>query len=150
MALYLLSPNIDDGVAAGSFFHRYGGTFINADRFVAELQKARLPGVKFTPVTYQTYKGRHVGKDLHGAHLEVTDPRAFIPLRTALTAISTLRKLYRREFYLRRKGTFNRVWGTFDVWRRVKRGQSVATIEKSWRRSLKRLGKSRKRHLLYD
>ena len=142
--------NIDDGVAAGAFFHRYGGTFVDKERFVAALQAAQLPGVRFSPVTYQTWKGRYVGKDLHGAHLEVTDPRTFRPLRTALTAIVTLRKLHRRPFYLRRRGTFRRVWGTLDVWRRVKRGQSVEAIERSWRKGLRRFAKSRKKALLYD
>jgi uncharacterized protein YbbC (DUF1343 family) len=142
--------NIDDGVAAGHFFERYGGTFINAQRFTSALMSAGLPGVRFEPVTYQTYKGRYRGKDLHGAHVVITDAAAFRPLRTALTAITTLRKLYRRDFRMRRKGTFGRVWGTFDVWRRVKRGQSPRRIEASWRKQLRRFNKSRKRHLLYQ
>ena len=70
--------------------------------------------------------------------------------RPALTALVTLRKLYRRPFYLRRKGTFNRVWGTFDVWQRIKRGQSVAAIEATWAKPLSRFAKSRARHLLYE
>lgn len=142
--------NIDDGVAAGHFFERIGGAFIDSEPFVRALNKAGLPGVRFEPVTYQTFKGRSVGIDLHGAHLTVTDPRTFRPLRTALTALVTLQRLHPRGLRVLKKARFGRVWGTFDVLKRLRRGQSVAAIEASFARDLRRFARTRRAHLLYD
>ncbi len=141
--------NVDDGVAAGRFFERIAGTWVDKDAFSRAMNAAGLTGVRFEPISYVPYKGRWVNKALHGIHLVVTDPRTFRPLRTALTAFTTLRKLHGKKLRVLKKARFGRVWGTYDVLKRVRRGQSVAKIEASWRKSLARFSRSRKKYLLY-
>ncbi len=141
--------NIDEGVSAGQFFELIGGDFIDADRFAVALQEVALPGVRFRPVRYRTPGGPFRDLDLQGVHLTVTDPHTFRPLRTALTMLVTLQRLYPRKLRVRFKRRFGRVWGTWKVLRQLRRGWSAARIEASWQRGLRRFGRSRAKALIY-
>jgi uncharacterized protein YbbC (DUF1343 family) len=90
--------NADDGVTALRFFERVAASYADADQFTAAMQRADLPGVNFQPVRYDGVWGPRRGRHFSGAQMVITDPHAFRPLRTALTALTVLRDQNPRRF----------------------------------------------------
>ena len=144
-----VTRNVNEGVGTTMPFELVGAGFIDAGRLAAALEAARLPGVRFRPLSYGPYYGRFRAKTLHGVQLHLTDARAFRPLHTALTILVTLERLYPGRVRYRKRRAFGRVWGTTSVLDALRRGQDVATIEARWAEALADFARRRQPHLLY-
>jgi len=66
-----------------------------------------------------------------GVQLVLDDPHAFRPLRTALTVLTTLVRLYPRKVSFRGEALLRARVGTLAVLDAVRRGADAATIEAS-------------------
>jgi len=141
--------NIDDGVGSQRYFERIGAAFADADQFTAAMKQASLPGVHFEAVRYRPGRGPYRGWALQGVQMKVTDVRSFRPLRTALTALVTLHKLYPGKFKVLNWRRFARVWGNRAVLGALKRGDAAERIEASWQPDLERFAVQRQKYLLY-
>ena len=84
-----------------------------------------------------------------GTQLVVTDPDLFEPLRTALTLLTELERIYPGETVFRR-WTFNAIWGDPQIMRDVQAGKQPAEIIAKWEKGLKEFDVSRRRALLYS
>ncbi len=144
-----ISKNVNEGVGTTLPFALVGATFVDAAAFADALAEARLPGAAFRPTTFVPYYHRFAKQTLHGVQLVVTDPLAFRPIRTALTLLTTLERLYPGQHALRADAAVARVWGTPEVLAAVRRGRSAGEIEAGWRDELAAFGERRARYLLY-
>lgn len=143
------SDNIDEGAGYTMPFETLAATFIEPAQLAAALEAADLPGVRFRAVSYEKRGGRLRNQPLHGVQLIITDPATFRPLRTALTALVTLEKLYPGQFAPRSTRSFARIWGNTEVLEAIRAGDDVATIEASWQTDLERFAEARKAALIY-
>ncbi|PIE19306.1 MAG: hypothetical protein CSA66_02520 [Proteobacteria bacterium] len=144
-----VSTNVNEGVGTTLPFETLAAEWIDAQALHQLLTAADLPGVIFRPTTYKPRYHRFRGKTLHGVQLLLTDPAAFLPLRTALTLMTAVERLYPGRARFRSDRYVGRVWGTDAVLPRVRAGASVADIEALWAHDLKAFGDERARHLLY-
>jgi len=145
-----VTRNVNEGVGTTMPFELIGADFVDGPRLAAALEAARLPGVRFRALAYTPYYGRFQGRTLPGVQLVLTDPRTFRPLRTALTILTTLERLYPRQVRYRAKRSFGRVWGTLAVLDAVRHGADAATIEASWAPELEVFAGARAKHLIYE
>lgn len=145
-----VSTNVNEGVGTTLPFETLAATFIDAQALTRALDAAELPGVRFRPITYRPYYHRYARQILHGVHLVVTDPRAFRPLRTALTLLVTVERLHPKVPTFRSPGYVARIWGNDRVISMVREGRTVAELEASWADDLAAFGETRARYLLYD
>lgn len=143
-------PNVNEGGGNSMPFELIGALFIDKPKRLADkLNAAGLPGVFFRPLTYQPWGRQFKGKRVGGVQLMLIDPRRFRPLRTALTILVTLQKLYGDQLTVSDTRRFGRVWGNDRILPMIRAGKTVAQIEASWARSLSRFAKRRLRYLLY-
>lgn len=145
-----VTRNINEGVGTTMPFETIAAEFIDGPAFAKALREAALPGVRFRPVTYRPYYHRHKGKMLHGVQLIVDDARAFRPLATALTLLTTIERLWPKQMRFRRERSVARVWGTTRVQEMVQAGASAAEIEATFTGDLVLYGVQRAEALLYD
>ena len=90
----LEGTNISEGRGTTRPFELLGAPFIEGERFVCELHRLQLPGVRFREVYFQPTFQKFAGELCSGAQLHVIDRNAFLPYHTALEIIRTLRRLY--------------------------------------------------------
>ncbi|MEM7307118.1 MAG: DUF1343 domain-containing protein [Planctomycetota bacterium] len=145
-----VTENVNEGVGYTIPFETLAADFVDARDFARALSAARLPGVRFQPIAYLPYYGRHEGQPMRGVRLILSDRRAFRPLRTALTAMVALEDLYPGKALYKDGRPFAIHWGNEHILERIRAGGSVAGIEAEWADELERFRESRKRFLLYD
>lgn len=144
-----VSQNVCEGVGTPLPFELIAADFFDARALAASLNAAGLPGLRFAPIAVQPFYGKFEKQALRGVRLVLDDPAALRPVRTALTILVTLERLYPGRVQFQEGRTFNIHWGTPKVLELVRAGKSTAEIEASWARELEEFGTARDRCLLY-
>ncbi|MFM7295833.1 MAG: DUF1343 domain-containing protein, partial [Planctomycetota bacterium] len=114
-----------------------------------ELERHALPGVRFQAMACKPFYGGHKDKHLRGVRLVVDSPREFLPLRTALAILVTLRQLYPDKFELADETSVGKHWGSTRLLEQLRAGATVAEIEAEWSASLASFAAARAKALLY-
>lgn len=142
-----VSTTVNEGVGTTQPFELIGATFIDGARLASAMNAAKLPGVRFRALRYRPYYSRFAKQVLGGVQIHVDDPRVFRPLRTALTLLTTVERLYPGKSQFRKGAA--RVWGNEKVLAAVRAGIDATAIEAGWQAELKGFGEKRAKHLLY-
>ena len=142
--------NMNEGIGTAQPFELMGAPFVEPRKLAVALTKAALPGIRWRPLSYRPKSGRYEDKVCGGVQLILDDPRAFRPLRTALTLLVTLKKLYPKDFKVQKPGLFGLVWGDLAVLQQLQAGKSAADIEASWAAPLGVFKAKRAKVLIYE
>jgi uncharacterized protein YbbC (DUF1343 family) len=89
--------NLSEGRGTTRPFELIGAPYVDA-RWAAELNRQRLPGVRFRDVHFAPTFHKYAGETVRGVQLHVDDRRVFKPVNTALTMLHVLRTLYPDDF----------------------------------------------------
>jgi len=142
--------NVNEGYGTTSPFERIGAEFItNPFGFTKAMNAAKLPGVRFIPVIYKPSYSRFRDKTLMGTQLIITRAGDFEPLRTALTILTELERLYPGKTVFKKGWFFNAIWGDSRVRTLIRSGKKPAEIMALWSDELKAFAKKRQVALLY-
>ncbi|HTF91004.1 MAG TPA: DUF1343 domain-containing protein [Planctomycetota bacterium] len=145
-----IAKNVNEGVGWTLPFETIAAEFIDARAFREAMESARLPGVSFRETHYTPRYGKFADKPLHGVQLHLVDLHEFRPLRTALTALCTLQRLYGAKMELESERALGIHWGTLSVFEAIRAGSTPATIEATWKSELESFAKKRAAVLLYE
>lgn len=144
-----VTENVNEGVGYTLPFETCAAEFIDADRFAAAMTQAKLPGVSFVATHYQPFYGRHAKLPLRGVRLVIRDPRAFRPVETSLTLMTTLETLWPGKVKYKEGREFNIHWGTPEVLAKIRSKQSAASILAAYEKEVAEFAKRRAKYLLY-
>lgn len=144
-----VTKNVNEGVGTTLPFELIGAEWLNGPKLRDALNGAGLPGVRFRAITYKPYYHRHRGKMLHGVQIMPYDLRAFRPLRTALTILTTIERLKPKRTRFRSNKYFAIVWGNTDILKAVRAGKSAKEISATWAADTLKYGLQRLPFLLY-
>lgn len=144
------STNLNEGAGNSMPFELIGAPWIDERTLEREMNRVGLPGVRFRAIVWRPNRGQFAGRLVRGVQLILDDPRTFMPLRTALAMLVTIKRLHPKELKIRDPKRFARVWGNDEVLKAVMRGDSVESIESSWLKGLQEFAVRRARYLLYD
>jgi uncharacterized protein YbbC (DUF1343 family)/CubicO group peptidase (beta-lactamase class C family) len=146
-ALGLLEAcNLSVGRGTDEPFERLGAPWIDGRRLAAALEALRLPGVRFTPLSFSPATSVFAGEACHGVQLTLTDARAFEPVRTGLSLAWQLNRLFPRDFEVRE---VNDRLGNQRAWEALMTCPDPAGLEETWRAELRVFRELRSRCLLY-
>jgi uncharacterized protein YbbC (DUF1343 family) len=127
-------------------FEIVGAPYIDDLVFAAELNKAKLPGVRFVPIrftpTYSTFKDRECG----GAAIVITDRDKLPAVELGLTIALTVQRLHANDYALDKVQPLLRDKALLEA---IKAGESLASMKKRWAADLEQFEKRRARYLLY-
>jgi uncharacterized protein YbbC (DUF1343 family) len=79
-------------------FELVGAPYVDPERFVAELNTFKLPGIRFDPVRFTPTSSNFANKECGGARLTVTDRNALQPVKSGIAIALALQKLYPNDF----------------------------------------------------
>lgn len=132
-------------------FRQLGAPWLEPERVITAVRRARLPGVRFAPVRFTPLApgdGKYAGVSLPGIRLHLSDERTYDPTLTAVTLLSVIRKLYPDSLGFRAAG-FDRLAGDSLLRRSVIAGTSPSVIVDSWRMAREQWMRHREFALLY-
>lgn len=122
--------NVSEGRGTTRPFEQFGAPWVNSDRLVRELESLALPGVTFRACGFTPTFDKYTGQSCNGAFIHVTDPDAYLPLRTGVAIFHTLRQLWPQAFAWRADAyefvedvpAFDLLCGTDQVRRGIEEG----------------------------
>ncbi len=138
---------VNNGIGTDKPFEYAGGYGFDASAFRDALTARAIPGVEFEPVDWVPAKGFWAGKTLRGVTLNVTDPRAYPSVRTAVELLAAARA--QGKYHVANEKIMDRDWGTDAVRLALSDGASADTIVASWEPGLHAFRSLRSKYLLY-
>lgn len=154
----LEGTNISEGRGTTRPFEIFGAPWLDAFTTASVLEKKRLAGVSFRPIsfipTFQKYKHQLCG----GLHIHVLNRKKFNPVTTGIEIIKTVRNMYPRHFKWRRppyefekkKMPFDILVGNEWIRKSIETNKSVSSMTVKWQRDLHSFARRRKKYLLYN
>lgn len=94
----LEGTNLSEGRGLTRPFELCGAPWIDATELAVRLNAERLPGVLFRPAKFRPTFQKFTGQDCSGVQLHVTDRTAFMPVRSGLAVLATMRELSGTKF----------------------------------------------------
>jgi uncharacterized protein YbbC (DUF1343 family) len=138
--------NISVGRGTDTPFERFGAPWIDGVKLAAELNRRRIPGLTFIPVTF-TPKSRELsGQVCGGVDVRMMDRNAFQGSRAAIEILDALVRLYPEQARIER--TLH-MWGTPRIPDGIRAGKPVAELVESYQQDEADFLKMRQKYLLY-
>ncbi len=143
------SSGLNNGVGTTKPFAYAGTPTMDPYAFASRLNAQALPGIYFRPAYWAPLFGSLTGTDIGGVELDVYNPAAFTPVRTAVTLLATARDLAPKSLTLNDAKAIDTDWGTDTLRRGLKSGESAHAIIAGWQQRLAAFKALRAKYLLY-
>jgi uncharacterized protein YbbC (DUF1343 family) len=138
---------VNNGVGTDRPFEYAGGYAFDAGAMRDALAARAIPGVEFEPVEWSPQRGFWSGKTLAGVTINLTDPRSYPSVRTAVELLVAARA--QGKFHVAHATIMDRDWGTDTVRTALEAGASPDAIVAAWSPGLAAFRTLRGRYLLY-
>jgi len=151
----LESTSVSMGRGTERPFEQVGAPYIDGARLAAELNAAKLPGVRFEAIRFTPsmtfYPGpaaslKYRDQACGGVRAILTDRNRCAPVDIGLELALVLHRLYPAEFKVKDMG---RLLGDDDTLHAIEAGESRAAIKARWAPSLAQFAERRQTALLY-
>ena len=130
---------------------QYAGAYkLDAQRYADAMNARHLPGVSFQGVVWVPASGFWAGKQLTGVALGVTDPHAFLAVRTAVELLVTARSIAPNVISIQSRTGIDRDWGTDSLREGLLSGKTADEIIAEWQPRLGQFETLRAKYLLYQ
>lgn len=136
--VFFEGTNVSLGRGTTRPFVYSGAPFVRPEPVIAALRRLNLPGVQFTPVTFQPTASLHRGSVVHGIQI-IPYSTKFDPIRTGYEYMRILHQLYPDEFQIvGHKGSYfmDRLWGSNGYRRAIESDLSYDEFRKTWIRDV--------------
>jgi len=149
--------NLSEGRGTTRPFELVGAPYVSPGQLVAELEKERLPAVRFRAVYFQPAFNKWAGELCGGIQVHVTNRDRFRPFLTYIAIIRSVFRLYPDRFawlpppyeYEREKLPIDILCGNGLIRRQIQDGKSLMEIERAWQEELARFRRLRRKYLIY-
>jgi uncharacterized protein YbbC (DUF1343 family) len=139
-------------------FELIGAPYIDPEEYASQLNRIGLPGVYFRSCVFQPTFQKHAGVSCGGVQIHVTKRDEFDPVIAGVAMVKTAYDMYRDHFrwkdppyeYVYDRNPFDVIAGTNELRSAIERGDSLESIEASWKTSLDQFKEVRARYLIYD
>jgi uncharacterized protein YbbC (DUF1343 family) len=155
--VHLEGTQMSEGRGTTRPFELVGAPYIDGESFAGALSRFDLPGVHFRACVFVPTFQKHAGRACGGVQIHVLDRATFKPVITGIAIVKTAFEMYRDDFrwkdppyeYEYDRNPFDLIAGTSSVREAIERGDSLTSIEDSWRAPLEHFKHVRERFLLY-
>jgi uncharacterized protein YbbC (DUF1343 family)/CubicO group peptidase (beta-lactamase class C family) len=143
----LETTNVSVGRGTDTPFELVGAPWIDGQQLASYLNSRRIAGVRFVPTRFTPTTSVFKGEECSGVNIIVTDRARFRAVLTGLEFAVALRKFYPAQWKV---DNYARLLANSDTLERLKRGDSVSDIQKSWSAQLEDFRRKRAGVLLYQ
>ena len=140
---------VNNGIGTDRPFEYAGGYGFDSAAYAKWLNLRKIPGVEFEPTDWTPVRGFWTGKTLNGVALNITDPRVFPNVRTAVELLAAARAQGRYHVASGHETIMDRDWGTDTIRLALNAGTSADAIIAAWQPGLAAFKTLRDKYLLY-
>jgi uncharacterized protein YbbC (DUF1343 family) len=144
----LEGTNLSEGRGTTRPFELFGAPWIDGRELAAQLNRLKLPGVKFREAWFTPSFSKHQGKRCGGCQIHVQNRATYRPVATTLHILKTIRDSYPAKLELH-ASYFDKVMGTSTVRAALDQGKAVEQIVSGFGAGLEKFKAQRKPYLLY-
>ena len=149
--------NVSEGRGTTQPFELVGAPFMNVQKILATLEKAKIPGVVFRPAVFEPTSNKWQQRACHGFQIHVTDPRRYQPYATTLHLLQAVILHHREQFewkappyeYELERMPIDLIIGDRTIRERLENLDPLDEIEASWQEELDQFKKISKEFQLY-
>lgn len=150
--------NLSEGRGTTRPFEIVGAPWIDPHRLAEELDGEDLPGVVLRPLHFEPTFHKFAGTLCGGVQQHVIDRKAYRPVRTALSLLKAVYRLWPKEFawrlppyeYELERPAIDVLAGSSRIREKIEQDVPLSEIEGSWEADLARFKRVRQRYLLYS
>jgi uncharacterized protein YbbC (DUF1343 family) len=142
----LLETAVSVGRGTDTPFEVVGAPYVDDVKLAAELNRAKLPGVRFVPVRFTPTASVFKDQPCGGVYIMIIDRDALNAVDVGMTLAMALRRLYPNDFALDKVQHLLQHEATLEA---IKAGKSLGEIKQSWTRDLEEFKKRREKFLIY-
>jgi uncharacterized protein YbbC (DUF1343 family) len=143
----LEATNLSVGRGTDQPFEIFGAPWIDGKKLSAALNGAKLPGLRFVPISFTPAKGSKLGEQrCEGVYILVTDRNALEPVRSGLTMAYHLHKLFGDKFEVDK---VVRLLQNKNILEAMKKTDDPAKLPALWKDELEAFKKMREKYLIY-
>ncbi len=154
----LEGTNLSEGRGTTKPFELLGAPWLDAERLCADLEAARLPGVRFRPASFVPSWDKHAGERCRGAEVVVERAEDFRPFRAGVALVAAARAQdperfrWRTEAYEFVEGTpaFDLLCGSSRERQAIEAGRTWRALAPAWAREERAFARRRAPYLLYE
>ncbi len=116
--------NLSEGRGTALPFEIVGAPWLKGDTLARSLNRLDLPGVRFRPITFEPWAGKHAQQLCAGVQVHVIDRLRFEPIITGLRVIAAARAQQPDRFEFHPSG-FDRLYGSARGREMIEAGESI-------------------------
>lgn len=149
--------NVSEGRGTCRPFEQFGAPYLKSYEVADELNALKLPGVTFRPCAFTPTFDKWKGQSCEGAFIHVTDPKAFLSLRTGVAIFQACYALGGKDFAWRDDAyefvedvpAFDLLCGTDEVRKGIEAGLPLDSLFDGFEGELRSFEPLRRRYALY-
>jgi uncharacterized protein YbbC (DUF1343 family) len=150
--------NLSEGRGTCLPFELWGAPFVEPARLLKVLDPADLAGCFPRPVAFEPTSNKFRGELCRGFHLQVVEPAAFRPYRTALALLRAVLELYGGHGFAYKEPPYeyeyerlplDLILGRRELRQVLEAGRPVAELAEGWRAELQEFERLRRQVMLY-
>ena len=155
--VFLEGTQMSEGRGTTRPFELIGAPYIEAERYGSRLNELGLKGVYFRPTYFQPTFQKHAGTTCGGVQIHVLDREEFEPVISGVAILRVALDFYGDQFkwkeppyeYEFERNPFDVIAGTTKLRHDLEGGESLESIEASWREGIDTFRREREPYLLY-
>lgn len=132
--------NLSEGRGTTQPFEIFGAPFVDAEAVLERLPASGLAGVVLRPLVFEPTSGKWAGRACRGFQLHVTDREKYLPYRTSLILLDTVRRLFTGDFawkpppyeYEWQRPPFDLISGEARIRLMMEAGRPIEEICRPW------------------
>ncbi len=144
---FIEGTNISEGRGTTKPFELLGAPWIDAYQFAVELNRLKLPGVKFRPASFTPTFSKYKGEFCQGIQTHLLDRNLLKPVEVGLRIIQKAQELYPEDFHWR--NSFDLLAGSDQIRKELSAGMDVGELVNSWEAELSAFMERRLEYLIY-
>jgi uncharacterized protein YbbC (DUF1343 family) len=143
------NAGINNGVGTDTPFFLAGTLGLDGNALADAMNAHRLPGVSFEAARWSPTAGFWKGRTLSGVRLSVADPASFLPVKTSVSLLVTIRQIAPHAIVVKDPAALDRDWGTDALRLGLLHGLSTDAILAQWNSRTTNFQALRSKYLLY-
>ncbi len=143
----LETTNLSVGRGTDTPFEIIGAPWLDGQKLASYLNARRISGVRFIPVRFSPSSSVYKNEECGGINLVITNRAQFRSVLTGLEIAVALHSLFPADWKV---DSYSRLLVNADTLERLKRGDSVEDMARSWDAPLENFRRVRTRTLLYE
>ena len=150
--------NVSEGRGTTQPFELFGAPYLAPDRLLNHLGTREMDGILLRPLEFEPTSNKWQGQPCRGFQMHILEARALRPYRTALRLLEAVLACHKEAFawkdppyeYEYHKLPIDLILGDDSIRKHLEAGESIQSLEISWKNELEAYDKLRQKYLLYS